>query len=215
MSLIRAAVTVLNRSNGEDVTVQEIADEAGPSLRTLYQYFVSKDDLLLAVFEEAMRTYAQMIAAAIEELTDPLERLAGALVAAVRLAERRGTGVDRGLARLRLKLSEVQPEMVGTAQSAVNALVRDLVGEAASAARIRAADPEVATFMVLSLNAAYITAGTLGNDAGVQRPDEATMVSFCLRGLGAELEDGWFDAISSRLRLPTRRRSKTAASERR
>ena len=59
MNLIRAAAAVLERSNGEDITVQEVADEAGQSLRTLYQYFESKDDLLLAVFEEAMRTYAQ------------------------------------------------------------------------------------------------------------------------------------------------------------
>lgn len=202
MNLIRAAVTVLNRSNGEDITVQEIADEAGQSLRTLYQYFESKDDLLLAVFEEAMRTYAKMIEAAIEEITDPFERVAGAMVAAVRLAELSGTGVDRGLARLRLKLSEVRPEMVGTAQAAVTTLVRGLVQEAAAAGRIRATDPEEATFMLLSLNAAYITTGTLGNDAGVRRPDEAAMVSFCLRGLGAELDDGWFADVSSRLRLP-------------
>ncbi|MGH9276006.1 MAG: TetR/AcrR family transcriptional regulator, partial [Acidimicrobiales bacterium] len=163
----------------------------------------------------AMRAYAQMIEAAIEDMTDPFDRLAGAMVAAVRIAEIRGSGVDRGLARLRLKLSEVQPEMVGNAQAAVTVLVRDLVGEAAAAGKIRPIDPEEATFLLLSLNAAYITAGTLGNDAGVRRPDQATMVSLCLRGLGAELDEGWFESISSRLRLPAKRRSKAAASERR
>ena len=61
MNLISAAAAVLDRCNGEDITVQEVADEAGQSLRTLYQYFESKDDLLLAVFEEAMRTYARLI----------------------------------------------------------------------------------------------------------------------------------------------------------
>src|SRR3546814_3762349 len=61
LSLINAAVSVLQRSNGADITVQEVADEAGQSLRTLYQYFERKDDLLLAVLEEAMRTYASMI----------------------------------------------------------------------------------------------------------------------------------------------------------
>ena len=40
---------MLKRSNGESLTVQDVADEAGQSLRTLYQYFASKDDLLLAV----------------------------------------------------------------------------------------------------------------------------------------------------------------------
>src|SRR5207344_2436590 len=66
---IRAAAKVLNRNNGSSLTVQEVADEAGQSLRTLYQYFSSKDDLLLAVFEEAMRTYAQLIERAIAGLT--------------------------------------------------------------------------------------------------------------------------------------------------
>jgi AcrR family transcriptional regulator len=205
MNLIRAAVTVLNRTNGEDITVQDIADEAGQSLRTLYQYFESKDDLLLAVFEEAMRTYAEMIARAIEDLTDPLERLAGAMVAAVRLAEVRGTGVDRGLARLRLKLSEVEAEKVGRAQAAVIALIRGLVEDARAAGRITATDPDGATFALLSLNAAYITTGTLGNDAGVSRPEPEDIVAFSLRGLGAQLDAGWFASISKRLQLPARR----------
>jgi AcrR family transcriptional regulator len=100
MNLIRAAATVLARSNGDDITVQEVADEAGQSLRTLYQYFESKNDLLLAVFEEAMRTYAQLIEEAIADLDEPLERLAGAMLAAVRMPELSGAALDRGLIRL-------------------------------------------------------------------------------------------------------------------
>jgi AcrR family transcriptional regulator len=204
-ALVRAAATVLDRSNGEDITVQEVADEAGQSLRTLYQYFESKDDLLLAVFEEAMRAYAQLIRTAIADLTDPVERLAGAMVAAVRMPEYSGSGVDRGLARLRLKLVEVEPELVGRAQSALTSLVRELVDEAAAAGRLEVDDAETATFMVLSLNAAYITADTLGNDAGVRRPDVVGIADFCLRGLGARLDDGWYDTIVGRLRFPPRR----------
>ena len=190
MNLIRAAVTVLDRSNGEDITVQEVADEAGQSLRTLYQYFASKDDLLLAVFEEAMRTYTKMIARAIDDLSDPLERLAGALIAALRMPEHSGTGVDRGLTRLRLKLAEVDPQHVGEAQAALTSLVRELAEAAAADGRITVRDPEGATFMVLSLNAAFITAQTLGNDAGVRRPELFAVVAFCLHGLGADVDDG-------------------------
>ncbi len=211
-TLIRAAVTVLDRSNGEDITVQEVADEAGQSLRTLYQYFESKDDLLLAVFEEAMRTYAQMIRNAIGDLTDPMERLAGAMIAAVRMPEFSGTGVDRGLARLRLKLSEAEPQLVGRAQAVVVTMVRELVEEAAAAGRIEAPDPEGATYMLLSLNAAFITSETLGNDAGVNPPDVVGVTSFCLQGLGAKLDEGWFDSIEGRLRFPARRRAAAPAS---
>jgi AcrR family transcriptional regulator len=205
MNLIRAATVVLDRSSGQDITVQEVADEAGQSLRTLYQYFESKDDLLLAVFEEAMRTYARLIEGAIADLTDPLERLAGAVVAALRMPERSGSGIDRGLVRLRLRLSETKPESVGRAQSTVTALVRGLVEAAAAAGRIEASDPEAATFMILSLNAAFITTGTLGNDAGVGRPDVVGITAFCLRGLGAELDEGWYRSVASRVHLPPAR----------
>jgi AcrR family transcriptional regulator len=206
MNLIRAAATVLERANGDEVTVQEVADEAGQSLRTLYQYFESKDDLLLAVFEEAMRTYAQLIRSAIADLDDPLERLAGAIVAAARMPEVSGSGLDRGLARLRLKLAEVQPDKVGRAQAAMASLVRELVEGAAAAGRIEVADPDAATYVLLSLNAAFITAETLGNDVGAARPDVEGITSFCLHGLRAKLDDGWFAAVDARLRFPKRRR---------
>ncbi|MGO9856476.1 MAG: TetR/AcrR family transcriptional regulator [Acidimicrobiales bacterium] len=203
MNLIRAAAAVLERSNGEDITVQDVADEAGQSLRTLYQYFESKDDLLLAVFEEAMRTYARLIEQSISQLTDPMERLAGAMVAAARMPEISVNGFDRGLVRLRLRLSQAKPEMVGRAQSAVTTLVRSLVEAAAATGHIQVSDPDAATFLILSLNAAFITTETIGNDAGVRRPDIAALTSFSLRGLGAELDDGWYDAIGARLRLST------------
>jgi len=201
-NLIRAAAAVLERSNGEDITVQEVADEAGQSLRTLYQYFESKDDLLLAVFEEAMRTYAQLIEESIGALSDPLDRLAGAMVAAVRMPELVESGFNRGLVRLRLRLSQTKPDMVGQAQSAVTSLVRSLVEEAAASRRIEAADAEAATFMILSLNAAFITTETIGNDAGVRRPDVKGVTAFCLRGLGADVDDAWYESIAGRLRLP-------------
>ena len=202
-ALIRAAATVLERGGGDDITVQEVADEAGQSLRTLYQHFASKDDLLLAVFEEAMRRYAELIEGAIAGFDDPLDRLAGAVVAAVRMPEVGADGLHRGLARLRLRLSEVQPELIGRAQASLTALVRELVGAAATAGRIDVDDADAATFMLLSLNAAVITTDTLGNDAGVRRPDVDELVGVCLRGLGADLPDGWFERIDGGLRLPS------------
>jgi AcrR family transcriptional regulator len=210
-NLIRAAAAVLERANGEDITVQEVAEEAGQSLRTLYQYFESKDDLLLAVFEEAMRLYARLIEDALAGFVDPLDRLAGAVVAAVRMPERTGGGLDRGLARLRVKLSEVQPELIGRSQADVTTLLRELLEEASAAGRIRVDDADAATFIVLAINAAFITAQTLGNDAGVRRPEVGTVAAFCLRGLGAELDDGWFERIDGSLRFPTGRRPKLAS----
>jgi AcrR family transcriptional regulator len=203
-TLIRAAARVLERSGGEGITVQEVADEAGQSLRTLYQYFESKDDLLLAVFEEAMRTYARMIRSAIADLSDPLERLGGALIAAVRMPDFSGTGVDRGLTRLRLKLSEVEPDLVARSQEPVTTLMRELVEAAAESGRIRTSDPEAATYMILALKSAFITSQTLGNDTAVRRPSVFMLTSFCLEGLGASLDQKWLEAVDAQLRLPDR-----------
>jgi len=216
-ALVRAAGAVLERSNGEDITVQEVADEAGQSLRTLYQYFSSKDDLLLAVFEEAMRTYAQLIRSAIDGFDDPLDRLAGAMLAAGRMPEFSNIGIERGLARLRLKLGEAQPELVGRAQVAVSSLIRELVAAAIESGDVAVDDVESATFMLLSLNGSFITAEALGNDAGVRRPDVFGLVGFCLLGLGAEVDEARLRGLDGRLVLPkqSRRRAPGASKTKR
>ena len=136
MNLIRAAATVLDRSGGEDITVQEVADEAGQSLRTLYQYFESKDDLLLAVFEEAMRTYAR--AHRPGDLGARPTRSSGSRAGcspSSRMPAFSDGARARGLSRLRLRLSETQPDLIARAQSAVTALLHGLVDDAVTAGR--------------------------------------------------------------------------------
>ena len=209
-ALVRAAATVLERSGGVDLTVQDVADEAGQSLRTLYQYFESKDDLLLAVFEESMRTYAQLIERAISKLDDPLDRLVGAVIAATSMSEYSVADLDRGLARLRLRLADTSPELVGRSQEALSTLVRSLVADATAAERIRVSDLDGATFLLLSVNAAFITSERLGNDSGVPRPTSDTLVTFCLRGLGAEVDDADLARIREVLRMPKASRAPTS-----
>jgi len=200
-ALIRAAATLLERSDGDGFTVQEVADEAGQSLRTLYQFFESKDDLLLAVFEEAMRTYADLIRAAIEPLEDPLERLAGAVMAAAAMPRRSRSGLNQGLTHLRLKLSEVEPELVGRSQAPLTQLFDELVEAAAARGRIDPDDRASATFLLLSLNTAANTSLTLGNDVGTRQPEPAELARFCLQGLGASVKPAWLSSVESRLRL--------------
>ena len=204
-SLIQAAATLLERSNGDGFTVQDVADEAGQSLRTLYQYFESKDDLLLAVFEEAQRTYARMIERSLVELSDPLERLGGGIVAALRMPEFSETGVDRGLSRLRAKLAAVEPALIARSQEPVTMLMRGLIHDAEAAEAIHTDDPEGTTYLVLALKSAFITSATLGNDFGAEAPSVPALVSFVLRGVGVSVDLDWIEDVSGRLRMPKRR----------
>ena len=90
-SLILTAAHLLEKSNGDGFTVQDVADEAGQSLLTLYLYYESKDDLLFAVFEEAMKTYARLIRESVVDLDDELERLAGTILAATLMPSHRAS----------------------------------------------------------------------------------------------------------------------------
>lgn len=200
-TLIGAATRLLERSGGDAFTVQDVADEAGQSLRTLYQYFESKDDLLLAVFEEGMATYASLIRSAIADLDDPLDRLAGALLAAAAIAEHSVESVARGLTKLRLQLTSVDPDLVGRSTRPFSALVDELVRAAHAAGQLEAPDVDATSFALVSLNHALIAGTTVGNDTGVPTPDSTALIEFGLRGSGAGLPADWAAALRPRLRL--------------
>ena len=48
-----AAMELQNEGSGKDFTVQEVVERSGQSLRSFYQYFSGKHELLLALFEES------------------------------------------------------------------------------------------------------------------------------------------------------------------
>ena len=68
-----AALELMN--NGSDFTVQEVVEKSGQSLRSFYQYFAGKYELLLALFEESVRTAAEQLRTATANEKDPLEKL--------------------------------------------------------------------------------------------------------------------------------------------
>ncbi len=200
--LIRAAAKVLERNGGESLTVQEVADEAGQSLRTLYQYFASKDDLLLAVFEEAMVTYARLIRAAIEGFDDPVERLSGALIGSIRMqALHDKHGVDRGLSHLRLQLGQAEPALLARSQEPVTSLFRELVAEALTATRSAHLGADQGTYFVSTARSSFILSVTLGQDINVTLPDVVDLSTFCLSGLGIQRPRAWHEGVDARLPL--------------
>src|SRR6202040_2235043 len=68
-----AAIELLNEGSGRDFTVQEVVERSGQSLRSFYQYFNGKHELLLALFEESVRTTADQLHELVAEEPDPVE----------------------------------------------------------------------------------------------------------------------------------------------
>ena len=61
--------------SGKEFTVQEVVDRSGQSLRSFYQYFAGKHELLLALFDEAILSTADRLEEQIARQRIPLERL--------------------------------------------------------------------------------------------------------------------------------------------
>ncbi len=61
--------------SGKDFTVQEVVERSGQSLRSFYQYFAGKHELLLALFDEAIRSTADYLGERIAHQPTPLEQL--------------------------------------------------------------------------------------------------------------------------------------------
>ncbi|HVV37704.1 MAG TPA: TetR/AcrR family transcriptional regulator [Acidimicrobiales bacterium] len=70
-----AALELMTESPDKEFTVQEVVERSGQSLRSFYQYFAGKYELMLALFEEAIRTTAAQLEDLVADEQDPTERL--------------------------------------------------------------------------------------------------------------------------------------------
>ena len=72
---VKAAKQLLDETGGLNFTVQDVVDRSKLSLRSFYQTFASKDDLLLALFEEYVASAAAWQRDQMAEHDDPIEQI--------------------------------------------------------------------------------------------------------------------------------------------
>src|SRR5690554_1241345 len=70
-----AASELLSNPDTKDFTVHEVVEKSGQSLRSFYQYFAGKYELMLALFEESMNFMADHLSTAVSGSDDPVELL--------------------------------------------------------------------------------------------------------------------------------------------
>jgi AcrR family transcriptional regulator len=87
---LEAAIELLNSGPSKDFTVQEVVERSGQSLRSFYQYFGGKHELILALFDESVRWTADYLREAIAGEDGSLERLHGFVVECYRVCRRVG-----------------------------------------------------------------------------------------------------------------------------
>jgi AcrR family transcriptional regulator len=142
---IDAALELMNESSsGKDFTVQEVVERSGQSLRSFYQYFGGKQELLLALFEESVQSTVDAVWDRMKDESDALERLHLFVVEYYRRCRppargKKSTKKDptRALAEFAQQLLTAQPTEAARAFAPLVALFEEVLTEAESAGYLR------------------------------------------------------------------------------
>ncbi|MCD0449819.1 TetR/AcrR family transcriptional regulator [Actinocorallia sp. API 0066] len=176
-----AARAIILEKGTTDLTVQEVVDRSRQSLRSFYQHFDGKHELLLALFEDALRRTAEQIRAAASGEPDPLGRLKVAVVLLFELcrpdpAARRPLFTD-----LAPQLIISHPAEVRIAHAPLFVLFTELLAAAAERGALRTATtPRRAAS--LTVQTVMFTAQSSGRDEAHPLTAEEVW-DFCAGGL--------------------------------
>ena len=132
-----AAQAIISNKGSTDFTVQEVVDRSRQSLRSFYQHFDGKHELLLALFEDALRRAAEQIRAAATGQDDPLEKLRVAVQLLFELSRPDPTAQRPLFTDFAPQLLISHPTEVKVAHAPLLALFTELMGEADLAGQLR------------------------------------------------------------------------------
>jgi AcrR family transcriptional regulator len=183
---VAAAVELMQEQGGTDFTVQDVVDRSHMSIRTFYNFFASKDDLLVAVYETILvQEVVPRLRKRCDAKRDPVERVRAYIDAMYDLTADRGP-VSRALTTYRHRLAETRPEDLERAFRPQVQLVEELLRGAAAAGRLNGdLSPEIAANLLHKLVLADVNARILGSpDALAVSADD--LWSFCAAGIGLE-----------------------------
>jgi AcrR family transcriptional regulator len=132
-----AAQAIITEKGSIDFTVQQVVDRSRQSLRSFYQHFDGKHELLLALFENSLRRTTEQIRAATSRKPDPLDRLKVAVELLYELS-RPDPGAKRPLfTEFATQLLITHPAEVKIAHRPLLGLLTELMTQAEQAGRIR------------------------------------------------------------------------------
>jgi AcrR family transcriptional regulator len=139
---LEAARELMNVNSGE-FTVQEVVERSGQSLRTFYQYFAGKHELLLALFEESIRAATAHLEEVVAESDEPLDRLRRFAVEYYRMCRLQPLGEPRvgpapAMVEFAQQLLTSHPTEAAEAFAPLVVALEALLDDAAAAGEIRA-----------------------------------------------------------------------------
>jgi AcrR family transcriptional regulator len=144
------AVDLFYQRGYEAATLRDVADAAGVKVATLYNYIVSKQELLFTVMRDVLVDLHRSVEQAIAGEVDPVAQLRAAVRAHMVFHARRPKEVFVGNTELRSLTPEHRDVIVGL-RDAYEALFRGVLEEGQAAGVFEVRDVRVATYAVLAM----------------------------------------------------------------
>lgn len=177
------AMQLVRESGRADFTVQELVDRSESSLRSFYQHFSSKDELLLALLEETVLTTVTQV----REETADLDALAGIeQVVRIIYSTRGGVeeGVNRTMSAYQVSLADNHGESFRRAFEPLRHLIRDLVERGVRDGSLRTdLSVDRLTRVVLQAVVGSALVNSLATNGVGQSDDVEALWEFCRAGL--------------------------------
>jgi AcrR family transcriptional regulator len=179
--LVAAAFDLIGETGSTDFRLQDVAMRARVSLRTFYQHFASRDDLLLAVFEHGVVTHAPPLAAAIARHDDPIDALHAYVTTFFGLVFDDDHPQNRPLTAYHLHLAQTNPEALSRAHAPRDRLLLEVLRRGVADGVFRAdIDTELLALLLSQTLIALVHTNVLGTHVVGAPLDVDTVWAFCL-----------------------------------
>lgn len=154
--LLDAAYELLDEQGLEGLTIRAVLSRAGLARRAFYERFQGKDDLVLAVFDNTLRTAAKHFSEATAKSANPLEALREIVEGIVvgQLGHTANGGGHRrsaALSREHLRLAQTRPSELQSALAPLLDLIAGHVSAGIQRGLFREADPQMQARLIYNL----------------------------------------------------------------
>jgi AcrR family transcriptional regulator len=178
---LNAAREIIDEKGSTEFTVQEVVDRSKQSLRSFYQYFDGKHELLLALFEEEMGEAVARVRR-VTAVGDPLDRLGRAVMELYDLCSPSEMSEQPLFLEFAQRLLVTHPSDVANAYAPLLEYFVAMVEEASEAGLLRPGRPRRQAAIVLQS-----ATTTAGRSAGGRQPiTAAEMWEYCLHAIAPD-----------------------------
>ncbi len=187
--IIAAAARLFGERGYHNTTTAEIAEAAGVAAGTIYIYFSSKEELLVAVFEEFLSMHMERLRSAVAKESDPISKIRRLLTQGFQLMEDNPESAKIFLSQLR-QSTEMIKMVAKRSSRAYLDIIESILAEGVRNGACREVDVHIAATMLFGCFQ-MVVYDWVASDRSYSLVGKADEVArFVLEGIGCRPRSG-------------------------